>query len=836
MSTIILSSPLRGWAAPLDEVPDPVFAGRMLGDGVAIEPTGSILHAPCDGQIISLHASLHAITLRSTEGAELLIHIGVDSVALGGEGFVTKVAEGDFVHRGDPMIEFDLDALLLRVPSVITPILVNNPDQYEIVRRDVDRAVKVGELLMTLAPRTATAAETVITGDEHRCQITVPMVHGIHARPAGRIAECARGFKCDLSFEKEGRTANARSAVSLLTLGVKFGDTIEISAKGEDADDALTALCTLVRSGMGEGGERASTADGNKVRALHLPPPPALPADGRIFAVQAAPGLAVGQVVWLREIDSVVPENGVSASVERARLESALVTAVERLAQASGNAATVLEAHQALLQDPELRDGANHAIDEGRSAEHAWRSALRTYAALLRGLGDARMAERADDLLDVERQVLAVLTGREISDLSFPPDTILLAEDLLPSDLIRIGPGGIAGFCTVRGGPTSHVAILAASMAIPGLVAAGLALASVPEGADVILDAQAASLRVNPNIDELAATHFAIARDAEQRAEAMARAQMPAVTRDNVAIEVFANLASVADASVAVVNGAEGCGLLRTEFLFLDRLEAPDEAEQAADYQAIADALEGRPLIVRLLDIGGDKPAPYLPIAAEENPALGLRGIRVGLAHRDLLDAQLRAILRVHPVGQCRIMVPMVSSVAELLLVREALDEARAALGIAEPVALGVMIETPAAAITADLIAAHADFLSIGTNDLTQYVLAMDRGNPAVAAGIDAFHPAVLRMIARTCEGGGRHGRWTGMCGGLASDPLAAPILIGLGVSELSVTTALVPQVKAAVRAVSSTDCRRLAQEALDLPSASAVRELARRFQKELAQ
>lgn len=834
MSTIILTSPLRGWAAPLDEVPDPVFAGRMLGDGVAIEPTGSVLHAPCDAEVLNVHAGRHAVTLRTAEGAELLIHLGIDTVSLDGEGFVARVAEGDHVHRGDPLIEFDLDALLPLVPAVITPILVSNSDRFEITHRDVDRAILVGERLMTLAPRLAASTATVQVGEEIHRQIVVAMIHGIHARPAGRIAECARGFGADVRFAFEGRTANGRSAVNLLTLGVKFGDDIEVRASGEDAADALDALCALIEGGMGEKGAVPRAPDGRRPTDLaRTAPPPFMPADGRILGVQAAPGLAVGKAVWLRQVDDALPKDGSSPEFERERLGTALEEVSARFVAVTGPAASIMEAHEALLRDPELRETAERAIDQGRSAEHAWRSALRAQAELLRQVSDVRLAERADDLLDIERQVISVLTGRQARDLAFAADTILLAEDLLPSDLIRLGDRGIAGFCTMRGGPTSHVAILAASMAIPALVATGPALASVPERADLILDARGANLRVNPTAEELVATCKAITQDAQRRADAVAQASAPAVTRDGVAIEVFANLASVADAARAVENGAEGCGLLRTEFLFLDRPEAPDEAEQVAEYQAIAEALGGRPLIVRLLDIGGDKPAPYLPIAAEENPALGLRGIRVGLAHRELLDAQLRAILRVRPLGQCRIMVPMVSSVAELLAVRDALDEARARLSVSEPVELGVMIETPAAAITADLLAEHADFLSIGTNDLTQYVLAMDRGNPAVAAGIDAFHPAVLRMIARTCEGGLRHGRWTGVCGSLASDPLAAPLLIGLGVGELSVTTTLVPEVKAAVRSVSLDACEALATKALTLASASAVRDLARRFRKD---
>ena len=258
----------------------------------------------------------------------------------------------------------------------------------------------------------------------------------------------------------------------------------------------------------------------------------------------------------------------------------------------------------------------------------------------------------------------------------------------------------------------------------------------------------------------------------------------------------------------------------------MERASAPDEHEQAASYQAIATALDGRPLILRTLDIGGDKPVGYLPIPPEDNPALGLRGVRVGFWKPELLRTQLRAVLRVAPQGQCRIMLPMVASLEELRAARAVLDEARAALGVSEPVQLGIMVETPAAAISADLLAAEADFLSIGTNDLAQYTLAMDRGNPLLAAQVDGLHPAVLRLIAKAAEGGARHEKLVGVCGGLASDLVAVPILIGLGVTELSATPSAVPEIKALVRSLSLAACRVLATRALVQTSPAAVRAL----------
>ena len=365
-------------------------------------------------------------------------------------------------------------------------------------------------------------------------------------------------------------------------------------------------------------------------------------------------------------------------------------------------------------------------------------------------------------------------------------------------------------------------------MDIPAVVAAGAGVTDIEDGALVILDGDAGLLHPAPSPGDIDAAQARLAARRAGKAAALASAQAPCLTADGVRIEVFANVGSLADAEAAVSNGAEGCGLLRTEFLFLDRPAAPDEAEQAAQYQTIAAAFDGRPVIVRTLDVGGDKPAPYLSLPPEDNPALGVRGVRVGLAAPELLRAQIRAILQVQPQGQCRIMVPMVSSLAELMAVRSLVDEAQAEAGCSNPVQVGVMIETPAAAVTADLIAAQADFLSIGSNDLAQYALAMDRGNPALAAQVDALHPAVLRLIGQATAGAAARNCPVGVCGGLASDLEAAAILIGLGVTELSATPTLVPELKALVRTLTLPACRALAVQARAMTSAAEVRALVR--------
>ncbi|WP_288411165.1 phosphoenolpyruvate--protein phosphotransferase [uncultured Sphingomonas sp.] len=832
MTAIQLTAPLHGWAAALDDVPDAVFAGRMLGDGAAIDPLGTTLHAPCDGQVLTLHAGGHAITLRGEGGIELLMHIGIDTVQLGGSGFTAKVAVGDTVTRGQPLIDFDLDALVQAAPSLMTPIIVTNGDRFRISDRSGGRVVAVGDALLTLEPLDAAAAVQDASGERVVADVRVPMAHGVHARPAARIGEVARDFAATCWLAKGDAEAKASGAVGLLGLGIRFGDTIRISASGPDAARAVGALVALIEGGMGEGVAEAPAAP------IAAPPPvqPVELPEGQLAGTLAAPGFAIGTARWLRVADIPVPVDGQGPGVEAARLDSALAAVRERLSSQDGGGAgaAIRAAHIAFLDDPELREAADQDVGAGRDAGHAWRQATRAQAAVLRSLGDARLAERADDLLDLERQVLRELTDAADDAMSFAPGTILLADDLLPSQVMALDPACVAALAVERGGPTSHVAILAATMGLPALVAVGAPLNGVADGTTLILDADNGVIHVAPDDATLDLARIRMERRAADRAAALAQAAEHCVTIDGKRIEAFANLGSLEDAVAAMANGAEGSGLLRTEFLFLDRDTAPDIAEQAALYGDIARTLEGRPLIVRLLDVGGDKPAPYLPIAPEENPALGLRGIRVALAMPDILEAQLRAILSVQPVGQCRIMVPMVASVAEIAAVRAAVERLRGEMGITERVEVGIMVETPAAAVTSATLAAHADFLSIGTNDLTQYALAMDRGNPAVAGGVDGLHPAVLQLIAHTVDGARRHGRWVGVCGGLASDRLAIPLLVGLGITELSASPRFVPELKALVRRLDTLACHVLAVRALAASSPREVRAMAREFLQEL--
>ena len=903
-SKLILLSPLQGWSAPLEEAPDAVFSGRMMGDGVAIDPIGTSLYAPCDGTLVVVPASRHAVTLRADNGAEILLHVGIDTVGLGGEGFELHVREGQRVRAGDRLISFDLDLLARRAKSLVTPVLVTDTMGFSISRRSENCSLRVGDFLMEVlqtadianvdgaAPHTGTPNSGAALRGLVERRVLVTLEHGIHARPAASLAAVAKKLPADISIAFGERKANAKSPVALMSLGVRKGDHVLIQASGADAEAAVTALERAITGGMdshagaatlavtGGAASAASarrpglpTSGGSHADGISGAPPAsipptasagsasrtpaagtvpngatggavraavasanapaqsaAIPSDRALKGVVASRGVGVGTAFQFARAAIEVAESGAGVPRESAEFDRARMSVrndLERSVSSSNSAAReIAEAHLGLIDDPELVAGARALIEKGKSAGYAWRAVLSDGIAQLRALNDPRMAERADDLLDLETRVLSALSGHTAAGPDFPPESILIANELLPSQLVALDNTKLAGICLAAGGATSHVSIIAAAMDIPTMVATGPGALRVPTGTPVVLDAEAGWLYVDPP-----RMHVELARSqlAEKRARRVAEqlaAQRECRTADGMRIEVFANVGSEAEAHAAVRNGAEGSGLLRTEFLFLERTAPPDEAEQLEQYQQIANALEGRPLTIRTLDIGGDKPIPYLPLPHEENPALGLRGVRTSLWRPDLLRIQLRAILRVRPVGQCRILLPMVTDAGEIRAVRTMVDDLRREEGFPDPIAVGAMIETPASAVMADRIAREADFLSVGTNDLTQYTLAMDRGHSELAARLDALHPAVLRLIAAVVAAAKVHSRTVAVCGGLASDPVAVPILIGLGVHELSMVPAVIPQLKALISTLNVDDCTTLATNALERETAEAVRAL----------
>jgi phosphoenolpyruvate-protein phosphotransferase len=812
-------APFAGWSSSLAEIPDEVFARAMLGEGAALDPTGSELCAPCDGEVISIAAARHAIALRATGGAEILVHVGIDTVALNGEGFAPQVRKGDRVRAGDVLLRFDLELLGRRARSLITPVIVTNGERFRILRAHLDRRLAVGDVLFELEEAGAVAG-VVVAGTRTPVvseAVVITHAHGIHARPAALIARAAKSLPHDIEIRARGRIADPKSAVMLMSMGIRGGDEIVITGFEPGAAAGIAEIARIIRH---------LDPAASKLEAAPRSARPDVPSGGVI----ASRGFVVGPVLRFDMDELAVDEDAPDAGKENAALDRALAVVRARVGQRAQGAKQavrdIMAAHLELLDDPQLLSFARADIRAGRSAAFAWRHSLRMSAAALAATGDARLAERAADLADLERQVLRELVGGSQQRLDIPTGAILVARDLTPSQLIDIDSTRLGGIALMAGGPTSHVAILAATLGVPMMVSLGPELEALQNGAVIILDAESGRVHSAPSAAELDAARTRLAAGRERQARELAAAGQECRLASGERIEVFANLAgTAADTRLAVEQGAEGCGLLRTEFLFLDRSTAPDEAEQRASYQQVADLLGARPLVIRTLDIGGDKPIAYLPLPPEDNPALGLRGIRTSLWRPELLDMQLRALLAVRPA--VRILLPMITDVSEISTVRARLVELARELDVQEPL-LGAMIETPAAAMLADQIAKAVDFLSIGTNDLSQYALAMDRGHAELAARIDGVHPAVLRLIQATTQGAAVHGCPVAVCGGLASDPEAVPLLLGLGVTELSVVPGQIPRLKGLIRTLKLDACRALAQRALQLSTAPEVRALTR--------
>jgi phosphocarrier protein FPr len=676
---------------------------------------------------------------------------------------------------------------------------------------------------------------------ETRIAVDIPL--GLHARPAARVIRATGGMDAVVlagNATTGSALVSARSLNALAGLQVRAGHELLVRATGPDAQRAIDALRALAARRYDEpaGGPTAGAIPTERAPAASPAgpaPPPESPTPGRpgeLRGIPASAGIAIGTLQVLEEAEAPIPTGEADEPASELEvLELALAATRSELeqlrdqtrARSGGYEAEIIDADLLFLEDPELLEPTRAAITgERRTAAQAWSEVSTRLGRSWEQLDDPTMRLRAADLAGVSRRVLHRLLGRSAPVLR--QAGILVARDLAPTDTAALDPSRVMGIATAGGGPTSHSAILARALGIPAVVGLGDHLLALPPGRSALLDGGRGTLTVDPPA-KLVRRARAEAREEQRRAaHAAAAAHRPAVTRDGVTVEVAANIGAVEEATRAVQAGADGVGLLRTEFLFLEAESMPGEEAQERVYTEIAERLEGRPLTIRTLDVGADKPLPYLRSVHEDNPALGLRGIRLGLARPEVLTAQLRAVVataRRHPV---RVMFPMVASAGEVETARALLAEVAGSAPLRLEV--GVMVEVPSAALTAARLAERVDFFSLGTNDLSQYTLAADRGNAEVATLADALHPATLRLIGETVRAARSRGRWVGVCGELAGQVEAVPLLIGLGVRELSVAVPSVARIKEAVRAVDSGACVRLARRALRLPDGAAVRVL----------
>lgn len=759
-------------------------------------------------------------------------------------------------------------------------------------------SAKQNQLLASHSPATprvgddsspATPRELMIAAASPVLRLVVSNRLGLHARPAALIVQTTARFNAKVSLRDltTGRgPVNAKSINGVTTLGVLHGHTIEISASGAEAQSALDALSELAVAGFGEvettedgrlgeatqrTGDAASREEGQSARltesmrlgesmrverkdegtpTTRLPPtePSQSPeSKSEWVGLAAAPGGAVGNAVIympppLEVLESRIDDPAhewkrllVACEATRQELDASRRALLERGERA---AAGIFEAQALMLDDEALLEPARRAIIErGQNAPAAFNHAAEAVAAQYEALPDEYLRARGHDLRAVARQVMLKFSGSRVAPLHADLSGILVARDLTPAETAALDPAKVLAICTAFGAPTGHSAILARSLGIPAVVAIGERLLQVADGTPLIVDGDAGRVWVNPG-EELIAEYTRRIQAARAGTEAAARLSAgPAATRDGRRIEVAANIGSPAEVERAVAAGADAVGLFRTEFLYFNRRTPPTEEEQYAVYRTAAQALGGRRLLIRTLDAGGDKPLPYMPGAAEANPFLGHRGLRLTLAFPELFMTQLRALVRVAAEFPVRVMFPMVATLPEWRAAREYLERAiselnQAQMPVPARVEAGMMVEIPAAALNADAFARHVDFFSIGTNDLTQYTLAAERGNPRVAALADAFDPAVVRLIDNVVRAAHAQGKWVGVCGEMAGEPLAIPLLVGLSVDELSMNPPAIAHAKPIIRNLNYAETQARARRALEADSAQAVRETAARFMK----
>ena len=572
-----------------------------------------------------------------------------------------------------------------------------------------------------------------------------------------------------------------------------------------------------------------------------------------ISGIPASPGIVFGKALVLKEEKIVLDMQKINDSQvdeEIARFYAGREAAVEQLNSIKERAyqslgeekAAIFEGHLMILEDEELEE---EIIDYLRSnhvnAAVATNVVIDQQVAILSEIDDEYLKERAGDIRDIGNRLIKNILGMHIVDLGeINEEAILVAYDLTPSETAQLNLDKVLGFVTDIGGRTSHTSIMARSLELPAIVGTNNVTELVNTGDFLILDALNNVVYVNPSQEDIQRLKALQAKLADEKAELAKLKDLPALTLDGHRVDVVANIGTIRDIEGAERNGAEGVGLYRTEFLFMDRDQLPTEEEQFIAYKDVVEAMNGNLVILRTMDIGGDKELPYLDLPKEMNPFLGWRAIRIALDHREILNAQLRAVLRASAYGRLAVMFPMIISVEEIRELKSVIEELKVELrnegkAFDENIQIGVMVETPSAAVNAKFLAKEVDFFSIGTNDLTQYTLAVDRGNELISHLYNPMSPSVLSLIKQVIDASHTEGKWTGMCGELAGDERATVLLLGMGLDEFSMSAISVPRIKKLIRNVNYQDAKLLAEKALQQPTAAEIERLVIDFLAEKA-
>jgi len=675
--------------------------------------------------------------------------------------------------------------------------------------------------------------------DWQEIRLSVNTLHGLHARPAARFVQTAAAFDARIRVKKFGSPkgpVSADSLNSLATLGVDRGDEIVVSATGPDAQKALEALTTLVNEQLPTLSEKISTA----------PEPAAADDKEGLTAVALSEGIALGPAYHYQPLLPKIPRHRTQNPDQqwedllraRDKISRTIQQRRQTMKSTLGEArAAIFDAHLLIMEDPALLDKARRRIfTDGENAASAWQQGVQEIADTYRRLSNEYLRQRANDVMDVGRQVLLELLGQGLETvIELPHPAVLIAGELTPTDTAMLDLDRVLGIVTVAGGPTSHSAILIRALGIPAIAGVDPSVLTLPEKTMLAIDGFSGTLWIHPSPHTTEHLKKQRRQWLRRRSRQRISCRQPAVTRDGCRMTVTANLGSLFEARKALENGAEGVGVLRTEFLYLKRSQPPTESEQVDILCRIAKNMGDKPIWVRTLDVGGDKALPYLRLPVESNPYLGLRAVRLSLRFPEIFRTQLRAVLQAGAQFDLRLMFPMITRVEELDRILEILDAVHHELtgeNVAHrwPIQTGIMIETPSAALLMTSFVERMDYFSIGTNDLTQYTLAAERGNADLADYADALHPVILRLIRQVVDLAHRHAKPVSVCGEIAADPVAIPVLVGLGVDDLSLAPDAIPNAKSIVRKLEFNRAVELVKKMLATDNAGSARSLAAAF------
>ncbi|AFY58457.1 phosphotransferase system HPr (HPr) family protein [Rivularia sp. PCC 7116] len=705
-------------------------------------------------------------------------------------------------------------------------------------------------LMGTIQSQFAQTPSSETAENTKQIQLHISNSLGIHARPAAKFVSTASKFKSQIQVKnitKNSDFIRGDSINQVITLGVRQGDEIIIRASGVDADDVLAELTALVENQFGEGDNNQDSIS----KTVSINDSVSASADGYLQGIPASGGFAIATCLQLNQLNktsfiSVQSHRVEDVNSEWRKLQNAVQVAKQEiknlqqqtLVQISETEAAIFDTHILFLNDPVIIESVRQRIIvEHQNCEFAWQAVIDEVIDNYQKLEDAFLKERVNDVVDIKQRVLRILSGNSTTNvqnlaenLDIKEPVILIANDITPSDTAQLNPSKVLGICITSGSATSHSAILARSLNIPAVVGMPSEILQIANGTLLGVDGEAGKIWIKPDAQTQSELKTKQEKYQVSQQQNLVITHHTATSIDGINIGVLANISSIQDAQTALDMGAVGVGLFRTEFLYFNRQNLPTVEEQTSVYQQVTNIFQNRSVIIRTLDIGGDKPLPYLNLPSENNPFLGWRGIRYCLDNPEILKTQLKAILTASEKGKIKIMFPMITTVAEIKAAKTILNQAKTELnqnGIPfnQKIEVGIMIETPSSVAIADKLAVEVDFFSIGTNDLSQYVMAGDRTNPKVANLVDAMHPSVLRMIHQTVKIAHQHNIWVGLCGELASEIIAAPILLGLGLDEVSLNPQKIPEFKKAIAQLTLKEAEAITNEVIQLDEAVEVRE-----------